>query len=166
VDEDVDVSCGIARFIPAVTQEARKLSRGDDFTMEDLVQEGMMAALGAFGRYDPERGSAEGFLRVCARNRMISYLRRSPKESPVDGDVLDSGSPSHDDGPQEMIETNEALSGLMERLSPFERSVLGAYLSCGGVSEAACMLHCDRKKADNALQRIRSKARRSGRREG
>ncbi|MDR3331028.1 MAG: sigma-70 family RNA polymerase sigma factor [Synergistaceae bacterium] len=158
--ESEERSREITTFLPAVIQEARKLSRGDAFTAEDLVQEGLIAALGAYGAYDPDRGSAEGFLRVCARNRMISYLRRTPRELPADDEALDSASAYHAEVPLEQIEMRDALLGLMEALSPFERSVLRAYLVCGGVSKAAVALRCDRKKADNALSRIRGKARR------
>jgi RNA polymerase sporulation-specific sigma factor len=156
----------IEKYLPVVMSEARKLSGGDLFTREDLTQEGLMAALRAMDSYDPSRGSLEGYLRVCARNRMISYLRRGWHESVLDDETLDYQYQTLDsvsrfgfDAPQERIEIGEALSKLIEGLSDFEKNVLHAYLSEGSVSGAAFLLECGRKRADNALQRIRNKAR-------
>lgn len=60
---------------------------------------------------------------------------------------------------QERLEIREALSRLVENLSDFERAVLDAYLKGGSVAQAVKLLGCDRKRVDNALQRIRCKAR-------
>ncbi|MDR3254023.1 MAG: sigma-70 family RNA polymerase sigma factor [Synergistaceae bacterium] len=165
----VERDCGIARiasemgsFLPVVMSEARKLSGGDLFTREDLVQEGFIAALHALDTYDPKRGSIEGYVRTCARNRMISYLRRSWHESLIDSDALNERAPVPPPiggGSQERIEIGEALSNLLKSLSQFEAIVLHAYLRGGSVSSAALLLQCDRKRVDNALQRIRNKAR-------
>ena len=153
----------IEKYLPVVISEARKLSGGDLFTREDLTQEGIMAALRAMDSYDPSRGNLEGYVRACARNRMISYLRRGLHEALIDDDALDSraldSGASGFAAPHERIEMGEALTKLIEGLSAFEKSVLYAYLSEGTVSGAATLLGCDRKKADNALQRVKNKAR-------
>lgn len=147
-------------------QEARKLSGGDVFTRDDLVQEGLMAALSALNRYDSARGSEAGFVRVCARNKMISYLRQNVREAPMEEDVLieslDANAFGERNGPgdqQEILEIREALACLVDDLSPFEQRVLSAYLKDGSISGVAQTLGLDRKKVDNALQRIRNKAR-------
>ena len=153
----------MARFVPVVMKEARRLSRNDAFTMDDLVQEGMVAVLSAMESYDPARGDKEAYARVCARNKMISYLRRNAHESPLDEETLvgsiDADSSNLSEGRHEMVEVREALTNLLAVLSPFEQKVLAAYLSGGSTSEAARTLSLDRKKIDNALQRIRNKAR-------
>jgi RNA polymerase sporulation-specific sigma factor len=159
-----EIASAIEKYLPLVTREARRLSSGDLFTREDLTQEGLMAALRAMDSYDPSRGSLEGYVRACARNRMISYLRRGWHETVVDDEILDSqaldsGPRAGYEAPQERIEIGEALSKLIEGLSVFEKNVLCAYLSEGSVSGAATLLECGRKRADNALQRIRNKAR-------
>jgi RNA polymerase sporulation-specific sigma factor len=149
--------------MPIILLEARKLSYGNRFALDDLVQEGVMALIGAMSSYDPDRGSEEGYVRVCARNRMISYLRRNGHELPMEDSALgvrvDSDAGSYSKERQELLEIREALEVLLESLSPFESEVLSAYLSGGGVSRAADTLKCERKKVDNALQRIRNKAR-------
>jgi RNA polymerase sporulation-specific sigma factor len=155
----------VPSFMPILEWEARKLSYNNSFTAEDLVQEGVIAAMRALESYDPERGGVRGYIRICARNRMISYLRRNGREYPA-GDREeferlrpDGSEDCRHDGPDEIIERREAVFALFSSLSPFERDVLGAYLKGGGVSGAALTLGCGRKKVDNALQRIRVKAR-------
>jgi RNA polymerase sporulation-specific sigma factor len=158
-------ACDIELFLPIVMSEAKRFSGGDLFTREDLAQEGIIAALRALDTYDPARGSIEGYVRTCARNRMISYLRRSWQEFVMDDEALNASALDSDPTsvfcgePQERIEIGEALSKLIAELSAFEKSVLYSYLSAGSLSEAALLLECDRKKVDNALQRIRNKAR-------
>ncbi|MDR1650589.1 MAG: sigma-70 family RNA polymerase sigma factor [Synergistaceae bacterium] len=152
----------VASFMPIVAREARKLAYGNSFTADDLAQEGIIAAMSALESYDPRRGSLGSYVRVCARNRMISYLRRNGHESPMEGDIISAicaaGAASRD-AHQYIFERRETVSEIMRLLSPFEAEALRAYLSGGGVTKAACILGCGRKKVDNALQRIRNKAR-------
>lgn len=156
-----EAAAQIAGILPIVTRQARLLSKDDRFTREDLVQEGVIAALRALDTFDPERGSLASYIGACARNRMISYLRRGMQESPMDAEKLDAraGVVSEADGAQERLEIREDLSLLTEGLSDFERTVLDAYLKGGSLAGAVKILRCDRKRADNALQRIRNKAR-------
>jgi RNA polymerase sporulation-specific sigma factor len=163
MNETSDFPC-IASFMPVLTREARKLAYGNAFTADDLIQEGVLAAISALESYDPDRGSLGGYVRICARNRMISYLRRNGHESPTEDGILDErisgGAGAENSGErQEMIERREILRALLDRLSPFEADVLDAYLRGAGLSGASKILGCDRKKVDNALQRIRHKAR-------
>jgi RNA polymerase sporulation-specific sigma factor len=152
-------------FMPILKWEAHKLSYDNSFTAEDLVQEGVIAVMRALESYDPERGGVSGYIRICARNRMISYLRRNGREYPAgDESVFERLRPDgfeeySPDGPDGIIERREAVFALFSSLSPFEREVLGVYLTCGRVSGVAVELGCGRKKVDNALQRIRVKAR-------
>ena len=151
--------------MPLVTKEALKLAFGNSFTVDDLVQEGIIAAISALETYDPGRGSMDGYVRACARNRMISYLRRNGHESPMEDEALyyhintAARGGSGSTGQQDAIEKREALRSLLNKLSPFEASVLDSYLKEGGVSRAAEVMKCGRKQVDNALQRIRNKAR-------
>jgi RNA polymerase sigma factor (sigma-70 family) len=158
-----DADARIASFMPVVRQEARKLAHGDEFVADDLLQEGAMAVMRALGSYDPSRGGEGCYLRVCARNRMISYLRRGRREAPMEEDDLDINSAALSDqaagGPQSAIEMREAMYALLDRLSPFEADVLAAYLEGDGISGIASSMKCGRKKVDNAIQRVRNKAR-------
>ncbi|MDR1472029.1 MAG: sigma-70 family RNA polymerase sigma factor [Synergistaceae bacterium] len=152
--------------MPSVRQEARKLARRDAFVVDDLVQEGAMAVMSALGSYNPSRGSADSYMRACARNRMISYLRRNGHESPMEEGVLEAGAAAPElagESPADerlgAIEMRELMCALMKRLSPFEMDVFAAYLEGGGISGIASAMKCGRKKADNAIQRVRNKAR-------
>jgi RNA polymerase sporulation-specific sigma factor len=154
----------VTSFMPLVAHEAGKLAFGNRFTADDLVQEGILAAIFALESYDPGRGSVNGYVRACARNRMISYLRRNGHEYPMDDETLDVHLSVEDSGihardNQEIVEERETLYALLGKLSPFEAKTLDAYLKGGGISGAAEIMGCGRKKVDNALQRIRSKAR-------
>lgn len=160
----VKTAFDVAAFLPIVRKQAHRLARGDHFTREDLVQEGIIAVLKAMDTYDPERGSLPAYVSICARNRMISYLRRGRHESPMEAEVLEATATASLGGyrtepPQESLERRETLAALVKNLSDFERSVLRAYLAGGRVSATAKTLGCDRKRVDNALQRIRNKAR-------
>jgi RNA polymerase sporulation-specific sigma factor len=150
--------------MPILAREAHKLAYGNNFTADDLVQEGVLAAISALESYDPKRGNIDGYVRVCARNRMISYLRRNGHERPMDDEALGECMRRLDGGKisaahEEMTEKRDELRALMTRLSAFEESVLCAYIKGGGISGAVKILKCGRKKVDNALQRIRGKAR-------
>ena len=153
----------MSSVMPILTSEARKLAAGNSFTADDLIQEGALAVISAMESYDPGRGDLRGYIRACARNRMISYLRRNGREAPVEDEALgerirlETGGEAA--GPQSMMERREALLALVGSLSPFELEALNAYLRSGSLSGATEILRCDRKKVDNALQRIRRKAR-------
>ena len=154
----------ITSFMPILEQEARKLAYGNNFTSDDLIQEGALAVMSALDSYNPDRGSLRGYIRTCARNRMISYLRRNGHESPMENEAL--GERLSLDSPSESSERlhdamymREALYSLLDQLSGFEAEVLHAYLRGGSISRVTEILGCGRKKVDNALQRIRQKAR-------
>jgi RNA polymerase sporulation-specific sigma factor len=162
--DEPDSGGGVGSFMPILAREAGKLAYGNSFTADDLLQEGVLAAMAALESFDPARGNLQGYVRICARNRMISYLRRNGHELPMDEEALDerlsSGAGFHGaDGPWDAEGMREAMPALFERLSPFEVDVLNAYLKSGSVSGAAAMVGCQRKKADNAMQRVRQKAR-------
>ena len=148
---------GIASFMPILEQEARRLAYGNGFTADDLIQEGALAAMSALDSYDPDRGSLSGYVRICARNRMISYLRRNGHELQMGDEAL--GERLGTAGPHDPLYLREALYSLLDQLSGFETEALHAYLRGGSISGAAEILGCDRKRADNALQRVRQKAR-------
>ena len=146
--------------MPILEREARKLAYGNNFTADDLIQEGALAVMSALDSYDPDRGNLCGYIRTCARNRMISYLRRNGHESPMEDEALNGHLSTESSGKQnDSIYMRDALYSLLDTLSLFEASVLQAYLRSGSLSGAAEILGCGRKKVDNALQRIRQKAR-------
>jgi RNA polymerase sporulation-specific sigma factor len=132
---------GVASFMPILEQEARKLAYGNSFNADDLIQEGVLAVIRALGSYNPTRGKLSGYIRTCARNRMISYLRRNGHEYPMEEEALGERLRSESLGePHDPIIMREALYSLLDQLSEFEASALHAYLKSGSVSGAAEIL--------------------------
>ncbi len=146
----------LVELTPLVRGIARALAHGDLRLREDLVQEGFLSLILAASSYKPERGPFSAFARRCARNRMISYLRRLRPILPLTDEEADdlSFEPRND----EKIDLNSARDSLIQLLSPFELVCLDAYLHTGSGSGAAELLGWESKKVENALTRIKGKA--------
>jgi RNA polymerase sporulation-specific sigma factor len=153
------LSALLVAFYPLMRRNARLLSGEDRFLRDDLVQEGHLALCRALLGYDRDRGPFPAYAKRCVRNGMISFLRTLPRETPEDTESLE-GVLSRRTGPDwERIERLDALDRLRERLSRAELQVLDAYLRGGSVARAVTLLGWDRKRVDNALCRVRAKAR-------
>jgi DNA-directed RNA polymerase specialized sigma24 family protein len=121
---------------------------------DDLLQEGYLALINSLPRYDEKRGKFSSFVFSCARNGMISFLRSNRKEKriPFPEDLIDKGN---------FFDFLPAWYGedIFDNLTCLETVVLDAFMETGSISRAACLLGWPRKKADNAIQRIRKKLR-------
>jgi RNA polymerase sporulation-specific sigma factor len=137
---------------------ARALAPSDARLREDLAQEGFLGLILASSSYDPERGPFEAFARRCARNRMISYLRKQKPSHFLTDEEMENL--AVETSPEEKIDLHRARTSLFSRLSPFEMICLDAYLYAGSSAGAAELLGWEPKKVENALTRIRIKARR------
>lgn len=147
----------LVELTPLILKIARALVPGDARLREDLVQEGFLSLILASSSYDPERGPFVAFARRCVRNRMISYLRRlRPSLSLAEEDLERF---SIDISPEEGIDLGLARTSLFNLLSPFEVICLEAYLYTGSNTGAAELLGWEPKKVENALTRIKGKAR-------
>lgn len=147
----------LVELTPLIRKIARALAPEDPRLREDLVQEGFLSLILASSSYDPERGPFVAFARRCARNRMISYLRRlrpclSLKDEEMEQLAIEFQ-------PDEEIDLGLARKSLFNLLSPFELICLEAYLYTGSGSGAAELLGWAPKKIENALTRVRGKAR-------
>ena len=157
---DMSEGPDITSFMPILEQEARRLAYGNSFTVDDLIQEGVLAIMSALDSYNPDRGNLSGYIRTCARNKMISYLRRNGHEFPMEDEAISERLSSESSRETyDFIYMRESLHLLLDQLSGFETEALHAYLKSGSLSVAAGILGCGRKKMDNALQRVRQKAR-------
>ncbi len=130
---------------------------------EDLVQEGLLGLLSAVQTY---RSSVDVAFRTyaytCARNRMVSALRRRNGVEARSLDEEDEPSVSSGgDDPASLLVRQEELQQLRERLrvglSPLEYRVLMALLSGYSYREIAKRLRITEKAVDNARQRLRRK---------
>ena len=130
---------------------------------EDLVQEGLLGLLSAVQTYRP---SAEVTFRTyayaCARNRMVSALRRrngvsvqSLDEEDELPDLVGGTDPASLVVRQEEIE--QLNNRLRDGLSSLEYRVLMARLSGYSYREIAKQFNITEKAVDNAHQRLRRK---------
>lgn len=138
---------------PLVRGVAGRLSRGGSPFFDDLLQEGFISILKALPKYDVSRGKFTSFAFSCARNGMVSFLRREKARRYVR--VLDPAEADRGIARPVPVLDEELLEGL----SVMEVAALDAFLHTGSVSASAGLLGWPRKKADNALQRARRKLR-------
>ena len=143
----------ISRVLPPIRALAHSI---EPSLSEDLLQEGLMAALAAIGRYDAERGRAMTFFVQCAKNRMLTEVGRISPISGAGGETLESiadeGSP--DDG-----RFDELYAAIGNCLTGLERGTVTLYLAGLSYREIAAELGISEKSVDNAMQRARRKLR-------
>ncbi len=152
------------------------LAGGDS---EDLIQEGMIGLLSAIRGFQPEREVVfRTYAEVCIRNRLYSAVKSAArgKHDPLNQSVsMDSSlckedikgfsyaaSPVPGTDPEDMLINREdrraQMDALVERLSDFEKTILGLYLDGLSYGEIARRVGKAPKSVDNAVQRIRRKA--------
>lgn len=148
----------LVELAPMILKIARALAPYDARLREDLAQEGFLGLILASSSYDPERGAFEAFARRCARNRMISFLRKQKPSHSLTEEEMENL--AVEISPEERIDLHRARKSLFSQLSPFEMICLDAYLYTGSSAGAAELLGWEPKKVENALTRIRAKARR------
>lgn len=170
----------IIQYKPMVRKKARGyFLPGAD--MEDLIQEGMIGLYKAIRDYRPEYGvSFEFFAELCTVRQIQSAVRSSLRETnkPLNSALSYDEVVSQPDGesyarnelledqtninPEDLVMAKEEgdilFSSLEKELSSLEKKVLAAYRDHLDYQEVARALGITPKAADNALQRIRRKA--------
>lgn len=152
------------------------LSGGDS---DDLIQEGMIGLYKAVRDYEPGRSSFGAFAAMCIERQLSTAVRRSlrDKNRPLNGYISFGFKSAEEDGGGEVIERlasdsqnpeaiyidNEDARATLEmierKLSGFEQRVLRPYIAGKTYDEIATSLSIDSKAVDNAVQRIKRKAR-------
>ena len=142
---------------------------GSGMEPEDLSQEGMLALLSAVYSFLPERSASfKTYAAVCISNRLKTVVRQAaaPKNVPLNTyvpldqvEIADNGDPVYKVISDEA--TAEIFRFFQNDLSPLENSVLKCFLKGYSYRETAAALGITEKGADNALQRIRSKLKKS-----
>lgn len=133
----------------------------------DFMQEGLLALHSACKTYNEnKKASFRNYAGVCINNRFMSLIRKANAKNAIPGDSIvsiDDIDPSdYATGNPESIlvekESSKQLINLIrEALSPFELSVLGAYLQGFSYVQIGEKLSVPPKSVDNAMQRIRRK---------
>lgn len=162
-DEELAVKAGsdsaaAAELISRVLPPIRALAHSIEPTLsEDLLQEGLMAALAAIGRYDASRGRAKTFFVQCAKNRMLTEVA---KISPIGGldnpERLDELADTEEPSNKRFEALYEAIGSCLTGL---ECSAVSLYLAGLSYREIAAELGISEKSVDNAMQRARRKLR-------
>lgn len=167
--DDVAMASLIAEFGAQVKWCSLQFT-GSPLEPEDLAQEGMLGLLSAVYSYNPDAGASfRTYASVCISNRISSAVKSSlsKKHTPLNSYIsFNDGSDLPDNifqSPEEVVISKEAVlrleSLLEERLSYFEREVIGLFLGGYSYKEIAKRIGSDAKSVDNALQRIRRKLR-------
>jgi RNA polymerase sporulation-specific sigma factor len=159
--DTTDLESVLVAFLPFVRKQAKILSGNDVHLRDDLIQEGLFALCRSAGAFDPNRGAYASFACACARNAMISYLRRT--SSSREDLVEETASLEDLDLGEDLLgiaEDREFLGHLLDRLTPVEIAAVDALWACGSVGRAVGTLGWPYKRVENALARVRNKARR------
>lgn len=140
----------------------------------DLIQEGLIGLLSAIRSYDADSGTPfQTYAKICVKRRMISAVRaaNAEKNAPLNDSVslhtvtIDPHTDETGTDPEATYLGKERMTDLLQTLQPqlsaFEQQVLQYYLEGYSGREIAHALHRPAKSADNAIQRIRSKAAKS-----
>ena len=151
----------VSRFSGMLKALSSQYCRGL-FDSDDLAQEGLLGLLAAAKTYrDCEKVSFRTYAYACARNRMISALRRRGVESTS---LQEEDEPCWGDenaDPQILLVRRDEVLQLQKRLrntlTKLEYHVLMAQLCGYSYREIAQQLDVTEKSVDNALFRLRRK---------
>ena len=150
-----------------------------DYENEDFVQEGTVGLYRAIRDYDPNKGKFSVYAWRCIERQIQTVItrgnslkRRIPKDMVLlsidekqESGEWESMAPT-DEGqdPASITITNETIEQfrfeLMQQLSPVERDVFTFLAMDYDYTQIAKKLNKDKKSIDNAIQRIRKKAKR------
>lgn len=141
------------RYRPLVESRARSFACPMT-DRDDLIQEGMLSLFNAIQRYDENRSIGfAAYAQVCVERRLITLHSRSVRRR---SERLESASRITTVQPKDLDLYVIAASISLTRL---EREVLAGFRKGLSYEDIAAHLKCSIKSVDNALQRIRRKAR-------
>ncbi len=159
----------IARYIGSVGIKAAKMAeRCPSADRDDLFSEGLMGLLKAVRYYDKNKGASFAtFANLCTDRAMKTCVAKAVREQPLvkyddfDFDLLEDESRLTED----VVIERETGGALMKKLSGIlsqtELKVLSMYLMHYTYHQIARELSTSEKSVDNALQRAKSKVKKS-----
>jgi RNA polymerase sporulation-specific sigma factor len=160
----------VSRYEKLVAYFSKAYFRLSGVEQEDLIQEGMLGLVRAFNGYDPQKdASFNTYASVCIRNALTSAARKS-----LSGDgrlsvlYMEDLGELADVSVAEQIQSDTVdqkgyLEDIICLLSGFERNVLKLYMSGLNRKEISESLNRSYKSVDNALVRIKNKAKNKSR---
>jgi len=126
---------------------------------DDLVQEGSIAFLRALATYDENKASFRTYAARCVKNAMLDYLRKRTRLNRAELAETWEYHPLKE--PDDILDLKIELEVLKEKLTDTERKALDAVLLCGSMKNASSHLNWDPKKLENAITRVKKKAKRA-----
>lgn len=167
----------IAALKPIIHYYAKQFfAQGND--EDDMRQEARFAIFRLLPDYDESRGTFRSFARLAIRRHLITILKRSKnnRNKPL-GTAVSIDAPLDDYNEEETYEGNiiarenpdtlerreemdELLRPLRRKCTKMERKVLDAYIKSDSYLEIAKIIRRDSKATDNAVERLKLKARR------
>lgn len=159
----------IKRYIPIVRVKAAKMAmRCPSADKDDLFSEGLMGLLKAVRLYSGEKGASFAtFANLCTDSAMKTCISKAIKDNPVlkdedfDFDLIRDDSLSTEDAVVDKVDGIRFMKRLSGVLSQKEMDVLDMYLKHCSYEQIANELSMNEKSVDNALQRAKSKIRKT-----
>lgn len=159
----------IKRYIPMITAKSVKMSmRCPSADKDDLFSEGLLGLLKAIRLYNGEKGASfVTFANLCADSAMKTCISKAIKDNPLsscddfDFELIEDSSLSPEDTVIDKVQDSQLMERLSEVLSKKEMKVLEMYLAHCSYEQIAAELSMNEKSVDNALQRAKSKIRKS-----
>lgn len=171
-DDSAAIAELICRIVPIIKARVHKYE-GNGFEHEDLMQEGMLAFLNAlYGYEETKPASFRTYVASCVEHKLHSSLRNAGRKKRIPAKHLVSlddetfgSTPSMEQGPEDFLIDQEEVTRLTvllnRHLSKFENNVLRLRLTGMSYSQISHCLNETPKAVDNALQRVRSKLKKS-----
>lgn len=183
-EDAIDIIFERYKYLVRKKAKAMYIAGGDN---DDLIQEGMIGLYKAVRDYNEERqASFATFAGMCINRHMMSAVTASNRkkniplnsyvsfDAPADGDeqsgtrLVEVLKPDNEQNPEYMFIDREHTRLLEDKiisaLSVYEKKVLDMYLEGKDYIEIAKELNKQPKSVDNAIQRIRIKVARIGKR--
>lgn len=159
----------IKRYIPIITAKAVKMSmRCPSADKDDLFSEGLLGLLKAIRLYNGEKGASfVTFANLCTDSAMKTCISKAIKDNPLsnrddfDFELIEDSSLSPEDTVIDKVQDSQLMERLSGVLSKKEMKVLEMYLAHCSYEQIASELSMNEKSVDNALQRAKSKIRKS-----
>ena len=169
-DEDLVSECSksevattiiITRYRKLICKKAHLKSK-NNYEVEDLIQEGMMALINAVATFDRELGTKfSTYANTCISNRMTNALLKSKIEGKFDTNIDECDVSFTTVTPESIILEREKSQELHKRiinaLSDLEWKVFRLFLTGSTYDQMARQLNIPLKVVDNAMQRVRRK---------
>ncbi len=140
----------ISKLLPSIRLYSHRF---DSSISEDLLQEGLLGALGAISDYRREKGRAATFIIACAKNKMFSALKRFN----FAGEAAELSDEAADTDPG--VKYDALYDAIESCLTELEKQVVWCSLMGLSYRKTAEKLGINVKSVDNAMQRARKKLR-------